>query len=185
MEHRDETRPQTAATRGRGPGAVVHDRDWPRSLRSSARCAAGLLGMLLLIDRAAGTLSGWRCVLWVTLALLLFLVLLPARVSAGEGWLAARRPLRTRRVRTDMLVAARPLEGVCPRLILRDAFGVRVEIDPDVLIRNPELWYRLDEGIRRSEAAGTLLSGTTALHRLARRVDRETALTVFRSSGLE
>lgn len=69
--------------------------------------------------------------------------------------------------------------------MLRDTLGNRVEIDPEVLLRNPELWYRLAEGAHVSEAAGTLRSGTAALHRLARRVDRETALAVFRASGLE
>jgi hypothetical protein len=106
-------------------------------------------------------------------------------VSAGTGWLATRRLLRTRRVRTDLLVAVRPLDGVAQRLVLRDALGNRVEIDPEVLPRNPDLWHLLDEGARVSEAAGTLLCGTTALHRLARRVDRETAMGVFRASGME
>ncbi|WP_330456589.1 hypothetical protein OIB37_06615 [Streptomyces sp. NBC_00820] len=185
MEHHDDTRLEAADTHRFDTGSVVYDREWTRGLRGSVRCAAGLLGMLLLIDRAAGTLTWWRCALWVTLALLLFLVLLPARVSAGADWLASRRLLRTRRVRTDLLVAARPLDGVSPRLILRDTLGARVEIDPDVLVRNPALWHRLDEGARRSEAAGTLRCGTTALHRLARRIDRETALEVFRTSGLD
>ena len=58
------------------------------------------------------------------------------------------------------------------------------EIDPAALIRNPGLWHLLDEGARVSEATGTLLCGTTALHRLARRLDRETALAVFRASGM-
>ncbi|MEU6092502.1 hypothetical protein ABZ865_38150 [Streptomyces sp. NPDC047085] len=185
MEHRDDTRAEPASVRPGGTGAVVYDRQWAAGLRTAALCAAGLLGMLLFIDWAAGTLSWGRCALWIALALLLFLVLFPARVCAGEGWLASRRMVRTRRVRTDLLVAVRPLGGVSQRLVLRDALGARVEVDPEIFIDNPDLWCLLDEGTRRSEAAGTLLCGTTALHRLAERIDRETALAVFRTSGLE
>ncbi|MGW2704763.1 hypothetical protein [Streptomyces sp. NPDC001340] len=185
MEHRDDTRSEVAVPHPHGTGAVVYDRQWTSDLYSSARCAAVLLGMLLLVDLAAGTLTWWRSALWISLALLLFLVLFPARVSAGEGWLASRRLLRTRRVRTDRLVAVRPLDGVAKRLVLRDTLGARVEIDPAVLLRNPDLWLRLTEAARTSETSGTLRSGTTALHQLAERIDGETALMVFRASGLE
>ncbi|MEU6671772.1 hypothetical protein [Streptomyces sp. NPDC046727] len=185
MKHRNDTRPQATGSYPPGAGTVVRDRSWTADVRSSVRCAAALFGLLLCIDGAAGSLTWWRGALWLLLALLLLLVLLPARVSAGTGWLATRRLLRTRRVRTDLLVAARPVDGVAQRLVLRDALGNRVEIDPEVLIRNPDLWYRLAEGARASEAAGTLLSGTTDLHRLARRLDSETARGVFRASGLE
>ncbi|KUN88417.1 hypothetical protein AQJ66_07370 [Streptomyces bungoensis] len=185
MEHHDGTRMGVTAARPPGRGSVAHDRRWSADLHHSARCACVLLGMLLLVDGSAGTLTWWRGVMWAALALLLFLVLLPARVSAGDGWLASRRLLRTRRIRTDLLVAARPLDGVARRLVLRDALGARVEIDPEVLLRNPCLWYHLAEGVRASEASGTLLCGTAALHRLAERIDRETALAVFRVSDLE
>ncbi|WP_225827910.1 hypothetical protein [Streptomyces naphthomycinicus] len=185
MEHRDDTRRRTAGSSPSGTGTGTHDRSWQRDVRSSVRCAGALLGLLLAADGAAGSLTWWHGALWLVLALLLLLILFPARVSAGPGWLATRRLLRTRRVRTDLLVAVRPVDGVSQRLVLRDALGNRVEIDPEVLIRNPDLWYRLDEGARRSEATGTLLSGTTALHRLARRLDSETARGVFRASGLE
>ncbi|MGW0998650.1 hypothetical protein ACWD5V_36325 [Streptomyces sp. NPDC002523] len=184
MEHRDDTRARTPAVRPHGSGPVVCDRHFAAGLRTAVGCAAGLLGMLLCVDRAAGSLSWWRCALWLALALALFLVLFPARVCAGEGWMASRRLLRSHRVRTDLLVAVLPLGGVSQRLILRDCLGARVEIDPEVLIGNPELWYRLAEGSRRSEAAGTLLSGNTALRHLAARIDRETALAVFRTSGM-
>ncbi|MFG2886538.1 hypothetical protein ACGFYV_30260 [Streptomyces sp. NPDC048297] len=192
MEHRDNarddpragTRAETAAVRPNGSGAVVSDQHWAADLRTAVGCAAGLLGMLVCVDWAAGSLSWWRCALWLALALVLFLVLFPARVCAGDGWLASRRLLRGHRVRTDLLVVARPLGGVSQRLVLRDSLGARVEIDPEVLVGNPGLWYRLDEGARRSEAAGTLRSGNTALRRLAARIDRETALAVFRTSGL-
>ncbi|MCS0600649.1 hypothetical protein NX794_05300 [Streptomyces sp. LP11] len=185
MEHRDDTRPRTRPVPPAGPVREVSDRDWADDVRTAAGCAAGLFALLLLIDGAAGSLSWWRAGLWLVLALLLLLVLFPARVSAGPGWLATRRLLRTRRVRTDLLTAVRPEEGVTQRLILRDALGNRIEIDPEVLVRNPGLWYRLAEGARAAEAAGTLLSGTTALHRLARRLDTAAALGAFRESGLE
>ncbi|WP_030348301.1 hypothetical protein [Streptomyces sp. NRRL S-1022] len=185
MEHRDRILPRATGSYPSGAGTVVYDRSWAGEVRSAGRCAGALFGLLLGVDRTAGSLTWGRAALWLLLALLLLLVLVPVRVSAGPGWLASRRLLRTRRVRTDLLAAASPLDGVAQRLVLRDTLGNRVEIDPDVLIRNPELWYRLDEGARASEAAGTLLCGTAALHRLARRVDSETALGVFRASGLE
>ncbi|MEU9478512.1 hypothetical protein [Streptomyces sp. NPDC048191] len=185
MRHPDGTRTRLTCPHPAGPADVVYDREWAADVRSSLRCAGALLGLLLCVDGAAGSLTFWRGALWVAAASLLFVVLYPVRVSAGRGWLATRRLLRTRRVRTDLLIAARPLDGVAQRLILRDALGNRVEIDPEVLSRNPDLWYLLDEGARASEAAGTLLCGTSALHRLSRRVDSETALGVFRASGME
>lgn len=167
------------------PGEVAHDRRWAEDLRSSIRCAAVLLALLLLIDWGAGTLSTPRVALWVTLAALLFLVLHPARVSAGEGWLASRGLRGTRRVRTDHLVSVRCLDGVSQRLVLRDTFGARVEIDPRVLVTNPPLWHRLDEDARVSDLRGSLTCGATALRRVSERIDRETALTVFKVSGLD
>ncbi|MFD8391654.1 hypothetical protein ACFV2N_21275 [Streptomyces sp. NPDC059680] len=112
-------------------------------------------------------------------------MLCPARVSAGGNWPASRRLVREHRVRTVLLVSVRCLDGVSPRLVLRDARGGRVGIDPHVLVRNPQLWFRLDEGARKAAADGSLRCGTTALGGLARRVDRETAHAVFRVSGLD
>ncbi|WP_330341282.1 hypothetical protein [Streptomyces sp. NBC_00557] len=185
MRHCDDTRTRWTGPSPAGPAGSVYDRDWAADVRRSILCAGVLLALLLLIDRAAGSLTWWHGALWAGIALLLFLVLFPVRVSAGAGWLATRRLVRTRRVRTDLLVAVRPLDGVAQRLVLRDTLGNRAEIDPEILIRNPGLWHLLDEGARISEAAGTLACGTTALHRLARRLDSETARAVFRASGLE
>nr|WP_234357762.1 hypothetical protein [Streptomyces puniciscabiei] len=154
-------------------------------MRDAVRCAGALLTLLLLIDWGSGRFTFRRGLLWLTLALLLFVVLFPARVSAGENWLAARWLLRERRVRTDLLVSVRCLEGVSQRLLLRDAFGSRVAIDPDVLVNNPALWHSVEAGARKAAADGLLLCGQTALRRLSARVDRETALAVFRTSGLE
>lgn len=167
------------------PAEVAHDRLWVQDLRSSIRCSAVLLVLLLLIDWGAGTLSAPRAALWVTLGVLLFLVLYPTRVAAGEGWLSTRGLVRTRRVRTDRLVSVRCLDGVGRRLVLRDISGARVEIDPRVLVTNPPLWHRLDEDARVSALRGSLTCGATALRRVSERIDRETAMTVFKVSGLD
>ncbi|MET9149455.1 hypothetical protein ACIGZH_36705 [Streptomyces sp. NPDC058319] len=161
------------------------DRHWARELHTALRCAAALLCLLLLIDAGTGALTWWRGLLWLTLALLLLGVLCPPRVSAGEGWLCCRTPLRRRRVRTDSLVSVRVVDGVSRRLVLRDALGGRVEIDPRILVDNPGLWYHLAEDARTSAARGLLRCGTDALRDLEERVDRETTRTVFRISGLE
>ncbi|MFJ3777891.1 hypothetical protein ACIPX0_40020 [Streptomyces sp. NPDC090075] len=163
----------------------AEDRRWSKDVSASARCAGALLALLLLVDVGSGTLTWWRGTLWTTLALLLFTVLCPARVRAGDGWLTSRRLLRTRRVRTDRLVSVRPLDGISPRLLFRDTFGDRLALDPQVLVDNPELWLRVDEGARRAATAGTLLCGSLALSRLGEQVERENALGVFRASGLE
>ncbi|MFD7405948.1 hypothetical protein ACFV7R_25435 [Streptomyces sp. NPDC059866] len=113
------------------------------------------------------------------------MVLCPPRVSAGAGWLRSRALLRTRTVRTDLLVSVRCLDGVAQRLVLRDAFGRRIEIHSQVLVANPGLWYRLDEDAHTSEARGSPRCGATALHRVSGRIDRETARRVFKVSGLE
>ncbi|WP_427923781.1 hypothetical protein [Streptomyces sp. cg40] len=165
--------------------APVEDRRWTRDLRGTFRCAGALLGLLLTVDHFGGRLTLWRAALWFAVALLLFVVLYPARVRAGEGWLSARGLLRERRVRTDRLVSVRCLDGISQRLLLRDEFGGRVEIDPDVLVNNPDVWHRLAEDSHKSLASGSLTCGATALRRIAERVERETAETVFRVSGLE
>lgn len=148
-------------------------------------CRRAPCALLLLVDWGSGRFTFWRGLLWLALALWLFLVLCPARVSAGEDWLASRLLLRERRVRTASLVSVRILEGVSQRLLLRDVFGARVRIDPEVLVNNFELWYRLEAGTRKAAADGLLLCGQTALTRLSARVDRETAQAVFKASGLE
>ncbi|MFF2102756.1 hypothetical protein [Streptomyces sp. NPDC058202] len=164
---------------------VAHDLHWARDLRSAVRCSALLLALLLLIDHAAGTLTGPRVLLWTGLAALLLLVLYPARVAVGEGWLSTRGLLGTRRVRTDHLVSVRCLDGVGQRLVLRDTSGARVEIDPRLLVANPALWHRLDDDARTSALRGSLVCGATALRRVSERVDDEAARAVFKVSGLD
>ncbi|MER7644175.1 hypothetical protein [Streptomyces sp. NPDC126522] len=165
--------------------ASAHDRLWRRDLRDTFRCAGALLVLLLVVDHLTGHFTLWRGALWLALAVLLFVVLYPARVRAGEGWLSSRGLLRERRVRTDRLVSVRCLDGISQRLVLRDELGGRVEIDPDVLVTNPDLWHRVSEDSRHSLTSGTLTCGATALRRIAERVERETAETVFKVSGLE
>ncbi len=185
MGHPDEVRHDPADADEQSSGAVVHDRRWPGELRGSLRCSAALLVLLLLVDLVAGDFTLWRGALWLGLSLLLLVVLYPPRVRAGVGWLSSRGPLRGHRVRTDLLVCVRCADGLGRRLVLRDTFGDRVEIDPRVLLDNPALWHRLDTDLHTSVSRGLLTYGAPALHRVTRRIDRETALTVFRISGLK
>ncbi|MFE0105525.1 hypothetical protein [Streptomyces sp. NPDC059009] len=178
-----DTRRESRDSDARGP--EVCDRYWARERRGAFGYAALLFVLLLAIDAAADLMTAARAGLWAGLSVLLLLVLLPARVSAGEGWLASRKLLRERYVRTDELVSVRCLDGVAQRLVLRDTTGGRVELDPQVLVSNPDLWRRLDDDAHTAAERGTLACGATALRQLADRVDRETAMTVFKVSGLE
>ncbi|MCX4820164.1 hypothetical protein OG883_09645 [Streptomyces sp. NBC_01142] len=186
MEQR-ETRcvPGRDAGRAEPPGSPSADHGRSGERQAAIRCAALLLAMLLLIDVGSGGLTTVRAVLWTGLAVLLFVVLLPPRVTAGEGWLASRGLLRERTVRTDRLVSVRWSDGVAQRLVLRDLDGGRVELDPRVLVANPRLWRLLDAGARTSLGRGTLLYGAAALRQLSRRIDGETVRSVFTVSGLE
>ncbi len=175
----------SAMARPDGSSEVANGLDWTRQLWSAVRCAGVLLAFLLLVDWGTGRMAAWRIVLWFALSGLLFVVLFPARVSAGRNWLASRRLVREQRVRTDLLVSVRCLDGISPRLVLRDARGGRVQIDPEVLVRNPQLWFRLHEGAGMAAADGLLLCGQTALRRLSDRMDHETARAVFKASGLD
>ncbi|MBW5480947.1 hypothetical protein [Streptomyces bambusae] len=141
--------------------------------------------MILAIDAAAGSLTWLRSTGWTALAVLVFVILLPPRISARPGALSARGLLTERAVRTDALVSVRWHDGIAQRMILRDADGRRMEIDPNVLVRNPALWHRVDTDSQISLERGTLLCGATALRQLAQRVDRETARTVFQISELD
>lgn len=139
----------------------------------------------MLLDWGAGALTPARAGLWTGLAALVFAVLLPPRVTAGEGWLAVRGLVHERRVRTDALVEVRQYEGISAHLLLRDVSGGWVELDPRVLAANPLLWHEVDSGARRSREHGTLRSGTDVLQRLGEGIDGPAAKAVFRASGLE
>lgn len=163
---------------------MVRDSHWVADARFACACAATLLALLLLTDAGAGSLTGWRAALWAGLAVLLLVVLTPPRVSARPGLLVSRGLLHERSVRTDRLVSVSRPDGVEQRLILRDAEGGRVELDPRVLAANPPLWRVVDEDVRACLAAGLLLCGATAVRQLSARIDSETACAVFKASGL-
>ncbi|MFG2556575.1 hypothetical protein [Streptomyces sp. NPDC048581] len=92
MGHRNDARDDDLIGEPARPlEETATDRRWARDLLDSFRCAAVLLCLLFLIDWGADTLVDARAALWFTLAVLLFVVLCPARVSAGAGWLASRR----------------------------------------------------------------------------------------------
>ncbi|MEE1773921.1 hypothetical protein PUR34_38555 [Streptomyces sp. JV185] len=167
------------------PGTAAHDQGWTTDLRFAIHCSVVLLGLLLAVDTAAGRLGWPRVLLWTGLAALLCAVLVPPRVRAGTGWLSSRGLLRERTVRTDRLVSVRWSDGVAQRMVLRDADGRRVEVDPAVFLANPALWHRLDEDARGCVERGTLRCGVTALRQLADRIDRRHARTVFTISGLD
>lgn len=140
--------------------------------------------MALLVDWDAGSLTPLRALLWAALSAAVFAVLLPARVSAGPGWLAVRTPWRRHLVHTDALTVVRQYDGVSSHLVLRDVHGHRVELDPRILAANPLLWHELDTGVRRSLEHGTLRHGADVLDRLGHRIDDETLRAVLRASGL-
>ncbi|GAA2652655.1 hypothetical protein [Streptomyces vastus] len=165
--------------------AVVHDRYWERELRSAVFYGALLFGALVLLDWGLVGLTATRAVLWAALAVLLLIILTPPRVTAENGGLDARGLLSHHHVRTDCLVAVRMSEGVAQRLVLSDASGGRLVLDPRVLVANPLLWHELDQGARRSLEQGTLRSGMPVLERLRVRIDGEAWRGILRGSGME
>ncbi|WP_330328943.1 hypothetical protein OHS33_03815 [Streptomyces sp. NBC_00536] len=181
------TRSATGSRAGHSgpPGLLAHDIHWGSERRSAIGVASLLGTALFVLDAGAGRLDVTRGALWTGLAVLVFVILLPPRVSTRPGLLSARGLLVERSVRTDSLASVRWSDGVAQRMVLRDTEGGRVEIDPAVLVRNPAMWRRLDTDTRTSVRRGTLLCGETALRQLAGRIERETARTVFKVSGLQ
>ncbi|MGE7384389.1 hypothetical protein ACQKM2_02645 [Streptomyces sp. NPDC004126] len=175
--------PGAQGTSAEPAGPWTHDVHWAAELRSAIGVASLLLTALFVVDAASGRLDVTRGLLWSGLAFLVFAIMLPRRVSVRPGRLSARGMLTTGTVRTDSLVSVRWCDGVAQRLVLQDTRGSRVEIDPTVLTRNPAMWHVLDADSRTSIRRGTLRRGTTALRRLAQRIDRETAHGVFKVSG--
>jgi len=167
-----------------GPLGPAGDRHRRGSARLAMICALTFCAMALLVDWDAGSLTPVRSLLWTTLSAAAFAVLLPHRVAAGRGWLAVRSPWRRHMVRTDALVAVRQYGGISSHLVLRDAYGRRLELDPRVLAANPLIWHELDTGVRRSVERGTLREGADVLERLGHRIDDETTQAVLRASGL-
>jgi len=160
------------------------DRHWRARARFAAACSLTFAALALLTDWDAGTLTAPRAALWLALAAALLLILLPDHVTASPGRLFSRGPLHHRVLHTDELVSVRQHGGLCADLILRDARGTRLQLDPRVLTGSPLLWHALDTGVRRSRAAGTLRQGTDVLARLAHEIDGETAKAVLKASGM-
>ncbi|WP_436750897.1 hypothetical protein [Streptomyces sp. URMC 124] len=178
---------QAARTRTHPPGGAVlaHDRHWRSEARAAWYCGTALAGVLVLADLGRGSLNGPRGACWAGLGALLLAVLMPHRVTAGDGWLAVRGLLGEKRVRTDLLTRVRRADGMTPRLVLRDAGGNRVELDPQVLVANPLLWHRLDAGARRSRESGLLREGGAPLAELAERIDGEGARRLLETCGFD
>lgn len=164
---------------------TVHDRYWARELRGAVLYGVLLFGALVLLDWRLAQLTAVRAGWWAALAVLLLIILTPPRVSAAAGALDARGLMTHRRVRTDRLATVRMSEGVSQRVILTDASGGRLMLDPRVLIANPLLWHQLDQDARRSLEQGTLRCGMPVLERLGRRIDSELCRGVLRASSME
>ncbi|MCX4744140.1 hypothetical protein OG455_01195 [Kitasatospora sp. NBC_01287] len=162
----------------------VRDRYWAAGARRAASCAVLFSALLAGADWGTGGLTPLRAGIWVALGWAVFVVLVPPRVSAGDGWLEVREPLRGRRVRTDQLVTVRRTGAIAVRLVLYDAHGGWVALDPRVLLANPLLWHRLDTAARRCERAGTLREGAQVLAELEERVAGARAREVLRRAGL-
>ncbi|MEU2513118.1 hypothetical protein [Streptomyces syringium] len=165
-------------------GVLAWDRGWRREARAAWLCGLALAGVLTAIDLGRGEFDWQHGCCWAALGATLVLVLRPARITAGDGWLASRGLLRERRVRTDLLTRVRREDGMTPRLVLRDVMGGRVELDPKVLVDNPLLWHQLDAGARLAHQRGVLLEGAGVLTALAERIDGEGARRLLRSAEI-
>ncbi|GAA0383286.1 hypothetical protein GCM10010357_00310 [Streptomyces luteireticuli] len=185
MTERARARTRGTAARRPHPGVLARDGGWRREARAAWCWGAALGGVLAVADLARGSLDWPRAGCWTAIAAALVVVLRPARITAGDGWLATRGLLRERRVRTDLLTRVLRADGVAPRLVLRDVGGNRVELDPRVLRANPLLWHQLDAGARRARERGLLREGAAVLEAVGEQVDGEGARAVFRASGLE
>ncbi|WP_328907215.1 hypothetical protein OG230_31905 [Streptomyces sp. NBC_00234] len=162
----------------------VHDSTWAGEARAAAGCAGLLLALSLTVDAGDAGLTLPSAVMWIVLAVALFVILLPARVVAAPGRVTVHGLWTRQTVRTDRLAAVRWPNGIEQRLVMSDTDGGRAEVDLRVLLANPSLWLLLEVDARLSAENGTLLSGADDLDRLARRVERDTAHSVFTISGL-
>ncbi|MCT4351692.1 hypothetical protein M5362_00910 [Streptomyces sp. Je 1-79] len=166
------------------PAGAVRDTGWPSEARAAIGFAVVLLGVSLTVEVGNSSLSPFHALLWSGFSALVFAILLPPRIEAAPGRLTVHGLGRRRTVHTDRLTSVRWCDGVAQRVILCDTTGTRAEIDPRVFVANPPLWHRLEADARTSVARGTLVRGSAELDLLALRLDRETARTVFRISGL-
>ncbi|WP_406055286.1 hypothetical protein OG462_06335 [Streptomyces sp. NBC_01077] len=167
------------------PGELtVHDSKWADEACAATGCAGLLLALSLVVDACDGGLTLPAALLWISLSVALFVVLLPARVVASPGRVTVQSLWSRRTVCTDRLAAVRWPDGIEQRLVLTDTECGRAQIDVRVLLANPPLWLLLEADARTSYEQGTLRDGVRDLDRLAHRVERDTAHSVFTISGL-
>lgn len=150
---------------------LAGDSGWPGRLRFAAGCSAAFFAAPLLIDAGTGQLRWWRALTWGALGLAAFAILLPPRVTAGAGWVRVRGLFRERQVHTDRLIGVGWHRSTAPQLLLRDAHGGWLELDPQVLEANPILWHLIESGARRSAQHRDLRQGAEVLGEMSRRVD--------------
>ncbi|MDV9186662.1 hypothetical protein R6L23_00105 [Streptomyces sp. SR27] len=163
---------------------AVHDARWAGEARTAAGCAGLLLVLSLTVDAGGDGLTLPSTLRWIALSVALFVVLLPARVSAAPGLITVRTLWARRTVRTDRLVALRWPTGIEQCVDLVDMAGGRARVELRVLLANPSLWLLLEADARFSAANSTLPTGSDDLDRLARRIEGDTARSVFTVSGL-
>ncbi len=176
-------RPPEAAT---GPWRrhVVADREWAGDRRRAAYGGCAWLAAVLPADLANGTLGPARSALWTGLAVMLYAVLHPVRVTAGPGWIATRGLLRGHRVQTDLMTFVHLADGISARLVLYDVLGNRAEVELRILRGNPVLRHLLDRAVREGHRRGTLSGAEQVLPVLGARIDAEEAHAIFTASGL-
>ncbi|MFE2018746.1 hypothetical protein ACFW9O_12000 [Streptomyces sp. NPDC059499] len=163
---------------------IVPDSKWAGEARAAVGCAGLLLALSLTVDAVDAGLTLGSAAMWIALSVALFVILLPARVVAAPGRVTVHGLWTRQTVRTDRLATVSRPDGIEQRLVMSDTDGGRAEIHLRVLLANPPLWLLVEAGARFSAENGTLLSGADALDRLARRVERDTAHTVFMISHL-
>ncbi|MGW1927720.1 hypothetical protein [Streptomyces sp. NPDC001919] len=163
---------------------TVHDSEWAGEARAAAGCAGLLLALSLTVDACDDGLTLSSALMWIALSVALVVILLPARVAAEPGRVTVQSLWSRRSIRTDRLAAVRWPDGIEQRLILTDTDGGRAQIDVRVLLANPALWLLLETDARTCYENGTLREGVRDLDRLIRRVERDTAHSVFTISGL-
>lgn len=157
--------------------------EWRADRRWAIGCAGTLLAMACAVGWGVDALTPVHGALWSGAAFVILAVLWPPRVVAGGGWLAVRTLLRTRMVHTDALVRVDQVGDIAVSVVLRDAYGGRVEFAREALVANPVLWHALETGVRRSVERGTLRAGTQVLRAVGEHVDAE-AEKILRASGV-
>ncbi|WP_369147871.1 hypothetical protein [Streptomyces sp. R44] len=172
------------APRSEPVGRTVHDGAWAGEAWAAFGCAGLLLTVSLSVDAGDDGLTLSSALLWIALAVALFVILLPARVTAAPGSLTVRTLWTRTVVRTDRLTTISWPDGIEQRLVMTDMEGGRTQIDVRILLANPALWLLWEADARASYENGTLKDGVRDLDRLKDRVERDTAHSVFRISGL-